>query len=62
MKSFGNSWDYSYTRFDIVDIKFRFARYESDLCWNTVKFQIIMASIVAIFPTGFWWVKFHQVN
>ena len=46
LKSFGNSWNNSYTKFAMLDIKFRFTCGESNLCQHNLKFQNIMTKIV----------------
>ena len=54
LKLFGNSWGNSYTKFAIVDIKFRFTCGESDLYQIIVKFQNIKTSIVGIYVKTSW--------
>ena len=44
--NFRNSWGNSYTKFVMLNIKFRFTCGHSDLYWNIVKFQNIMIRIV----------------
>ena len=46
LKSFGNSWGSSYTKFDILDIKHSFTCGDSDLCQIIKKCQNIMSRIV----------------
>ena len=50
LKPSGNSWSNSYTKFDILDIKFRFTCGKIDLSENTVKFQNIMTRIKVSLP------------
>ena len=42
LKSFCNSWGYSYTKFSVPDTTFQF----TCLCWNILKFQNIMNKII----------------
>ena len=46
-ESLCKSWNNWHTKFVILDVKFRFTWVESDLCWNIVKFQIIMTRALA---------------
>ena len=59
---FRNSWGNSYTKFAILDIKFRFTCGDADLYQNTVKFQHIITRIVELIGIFFLWNLSYQLS
>ena len=59
---FRNSWGNSYTKFAILDIKFRFTCGDADLYQNTVKFQHIITRIVELIGIFLLWNLSYQLS
>ena len=53
LKLFGKSWENLYAKFNVLEIKTRFSRGESNVNWNIALFQCIISAIVGLKPTNY---------